>query len=169
MLGLLAAKLRMIGQIVATLAKTESIRPLVAKYLEDIESVSQAHLAFWNLQGENATVTASNDASARIKTTIQTGKFPVSVCCRPSSAQPPAGHGCLGAHLSGAVGVSARHGRSQENREHAKAGELLIKTSAAWRNAPASPGRNWTRNFPKTAPKRRENDQDRKLFLSQQV
>jgi len=72
MLTLLASKLRTIGQVVASLARTESIRPLVMKYLDDMENVSQAHLAFWNLQNENASVTASNDASARIKTTIQT-------------------------------------------------------------------------------------------------
>jgi oligoendopeptidase F len=44
----------------------------VSKYLADIESVSQAHLAFWNVQAENSSATAREEASARIKTTIQT-------------------------------------------------------------------------------------------------
>jgi len=72
MLTLLAARLKTIGTTVATLAKTDSIRLLVVKYLEDMESVSQAHLAFWNMQGEEASVAGKNEASARIKTTIQT-------------------------------------------------------------------------------------------------
>lgn len=72
MLSLLAGRLRSVGRTVAALARTDSVRPLVTKYLEDIENVSQAHLAFWNVQGENASVTARDEASARIKATIQT-------------------------------------------------------------------------------------------------
>ena len=72
MLTLLAARLKTIGKTMSTLARTDSIRLLVTKYLEDMESVSQAHLAFWNMQGEEATISARNEASARIKTTIQT-------------------------------------------------------------------------------------------------
>lgn len=71
MLTLLAARLGAIGKTVAALARSESIRPLVTKYLDDMESVSQAHLAFWNIP-EGASVSARNEASARIKTTIQT-------------------------------------------------------------------------------------------------
>lgn len=72
MLTLLAARLKTIGKTVASLARTDSIRLLVTKYLEDMESVSQAHLAFWNLHGQEASISAKNEASARIKTTIQT-------------------------------------------------------------------------------------------------
>jgi hypothetical protein len=72
MLTMLAARLRAVGQTMGALARTDSIRPLVAKYLEDIENVSQAHLAFWNVQGENASLAARDEASTRIKTTIQT-------------------------------------------------------------------------------------------------
>ena len=72
MLLLLAARLRAIGGTVAGLAATNDVGPLVDKYLADIESVSQAHLAFWNVQAENASATARDEASARIKTTIQT-------------------------------------------------------------------------------------------------
>ena len=132
MLGLLAAKLRMIGQIVATLAKTESIRPLVAKYLEDIESVSQAHLAFWNLQGENASVTASNDASARIKTTIQTREISRQRLLQAivSSANP---QGMDASELIYLAQWVYRRGMEDPKRigSIAKAGELLIRTSAA--------------------------------------
>ena len=57
----------------AGLAATNDVGPLVDKYLADIESVSQAHLAFWNVQAENASAHGPDDeASARIKTTIQT-------------------------------------------------------------------------------------------------
>lgn len=131
MLGLLAAKLRMIGRIVATLAKTESIRPLVAKYLEDIENVSQAHLAFWNLQGENATVTASNDASARIKTTIQTREISRQRLLQAivSSADP---QGMDASELIYLAQWVYRRGLEDPKRmgSVAKAGELLVKTSA---------------------------------------
>jgi len=72
MLTLLAARLKTIGKTVASLARTDSIRLLVTKYLEDMENVSQAHLAFWNLHGQEASISAKNEASARIKTTIQT-------------------------------------------------------------------------------------------------
>jgi hypothetical protein len=72
MLTLLATRLRAIGRTVAGLAATGDVGPLVEKYLADIESVSQAHLAFWNVQAENASATARDEASARIKTTIQT-------------------------------------------------------------------------------------------------
>lgn len=72
MLNLLAVRLRAIGGTVAGLAATNDVGPLVDKYLADIESVSQAHLAFWNVQAENASATARDEASARIKTTIQT-------------------------------------------------------------------------------------------------
>ena len=68
----MAARLKTIGKTVASLARTDSIRLLVTKYLEDMESVSQAHLAFWSLHGQEASIAAKNEASARIKTTIQT-------------------------------------------------------------------------------------------------
>lgn len=132
MLGLLAAKLRMIGRTVATLAKTESIRPLVAKYLEDIENVSQAHLAFWNLQGQNATVTASNDASARIKTTIQTREISRQRLLQAivSSADP---QGMDASELIYMAQWVYRRGLEDPKTmvSVAKAGELLVKTSAA--------------------------------------
>jgi hypothetical protein len=72
MLGLLAARLQAIGKTVVTLATTDSIRPLVGKYLEDTDKVSEAHLAFWNLQTAKASLSATNEAGTRIKTTIQT-------------------------------------------------------------------------------------------------
>jgi hypothetical protein len=72
MLSLLAARLQTIGKTVVTLASADSIRPLVGKYLEDIDKVGEAHLAFWNLQTQNASLSATSEASARIKTTIQT-------------------------------------------------------------------------------------------------
>lgn len=72
MLTLLAARLRAVGRTVAGLAGTDEVGLLVSKYLADIESVSQAHLAFWNVQAENASATDREEASARIKTTIQT-------------------------------------------------------------------------------------------------
>lgn len=72
MLTLLAGRLRSVGQTVAVLARTETIRPLVTKYLQDIDNVGQAHLAFWNLQGDQVSPAARDEASTRIKTTIQT-------------------------------------------------------------------------------------------------
>jgi len=71
MLSLLAIRLKSIGKTVSAVARADSIRPLVTKYLEDMESVSQAHLAFWNVP-EDASISARTEASARIKTTIQT-------------------------------------------------------------------------------------------------
>jgi hypothetical protein len=72
MLTLLGARMKTVGKTIATIARTDSIRLLVKKYLDDVESVSQAHLAFWNMQGEEGSVAARSEASARIKTTIQT-------------------------------------------------------------------------------------------------
>jgi len=72
MLTLLASRLRTVGRTVSVLARTDTVKPLVAKYLQDIDNVGQAHLAFWNLQGDKASPAARDEAGARIKTTIQT-------------------------------------------------------------------------------------------------
>lgn len=71
MMTMLAKKLRAVGQIVAILARTDSMRPLVTKYLEEMDKVTEAHLAFWNLQTEEASPAALSEGSARIKTAIQ--------------------------------------------------------------------------------------------------
>lgn len=155
MLGLLAAKLRMIGRTVGILAKTESIRPLVAKYLEDIENVSQAHLAFWNLQGENATVTAGNDASARIKTTIQTREISRQRLLQAivSSADP---QGLDASELIYLAQWVYRRGLEDPKRMEnvAKAGELLVKTAAAVEERSRQPRPELD---PEQAPERTEN------------
>lgn len=72
MLTMLADRLLSIGHTVSALARTDAIRPLVATYLEDMEKVSQAHLTFWNRQAENASITDVEEASTRIKASIQT-------------------------------------------------------------------------------------------------
>lgn len=72
MLTLLAAKLRAVGKTVSTLARNASARELVGKYLADAEKVNEAHITFWNLQSENASSTAVDEASIQIKTAIQT-------------------------------------------------------------------------------------------------
>lgn len=71
MLTLLAGWMRNVGQVVSALCRTDSINPLVVKYLEDMEQVNQAHMNFWNVQTENATSAVVNEASTRIKTCIQ--------------------------------------------------------------------------------------------------
>jgi hypothetical protein len=132
MLSLLAARLRAVGQPMSALARTDAIRPLVKKYLEDIENVSQAHLAFWNVQGENASVAARDEASARIKTTIQTREI-----SRQRLLQAIVG-------VASPQGMDASeliylaqwiHRRSLENpgwvEATGKAGDLLVRVAAA--------------------------------------
>ncbi|NCD26662.1 MAG: hypothetical protein EOL86_13870 [Deltaproteobacteria bacterium] len=72
MLNLLAAKMRTVGKTVATLARTANIQELVGKYLADMEKVNEAHITFWNLQTDNASVAAVDQASIKIKAAIQT-------------------------------------------------------------------------------------------------
>lgn len=72
MLTLLAAKARAVGKTVAAQARTASIRELTGKYLEDMEKVNEAHITFWNLQADNASTAAVDEASIKIKAAIQT-------------------------------------------------------------------------------------------------
>lgn len=71
MLTLLATRFRSLGQTIAALARSTDIAPLIAKYLDDVEKVNDAHMAFWTLQNSNATELEIDDAGAKIKTTIQ--------------------------------------------------------------------------------------------------
>lgn len=72
MLTMLAAKVRAVGKTVAVLARTASVQELVGKYLADAEKVNEAHIAFWNLQAENASTAAEDEAGIKIKAAIQT-------------------------------------------------------------------------------------------------
>jgi hypothetical protein len=132
MLNLLADRLKGIGQTVATLARNESLRGLVAKYLQDMDNVSQAHLAFWNLQTENASVAAMGEASARIKTTIQTREISRQRLLQAivSSASPQGMDASELVYLAQWV-----YRRSQDSPQAmaavAKAGELLARTGDA--------------------------------------
>jgi hypothetical protein len=132
MLNLLANRLKGIGQTVATLARNESIRGLVAKYLQDMDNVSQAHLAFWNLQTENASVAAMGEASARIKTTIQTREISRQRLLQAivSSAGP---QGMDASELVYLAQWVYRRGQDspQAMAAVAKAGELLARTADA--------------------------------------
>lgn len=71
MMRLLAAKLRTVGHAASALASSQSVRELVTTYIEDIEKVNQAHLDFWSIQEEGGSPAAANQASARIKASIQ--------------------------------------------------------------------------------------------------
>ncbi|PKN42197.1 MAG: hypothetical protein CVU60_08240 [Deltaproteobacteria bacterium HGW-Deltaproteobacteria-18] len=132
MLNLLAARLKTIGKTVSTLARTDSIRLLVTKYLEDMESVSQAHLAFWNMQGQEASISAKNEASARIKTTIQTREISRQRLLQAivSASNPQGMDASELIYLAQWV-----HRRSLEDPNGmgsiAKAGELLVRTAEA--------------------------------------
>jgi len=132
MLNLLANRLKGIGQTVATLARNESIRGLVAKYLQDMDNVSQAHLAFWNLQTENASVAAMGEASARIKTTIQTREISRQRLLQAivSSAAP---QGMDASELVYLAQWVYRRGQDSPQAMAAvvKAGELLARTADA--------------------------------------
>lgn len=132
MLTLLAARLKTIGKTVGTLARTDSIRLLVTKYLEDMESVSQAHLAFWNMQGQEASISAKNEASARIKTTIQTREISRQRLLQAivSASNPQGMDASELIYL-----VQWVHRRSLEDPNGmgsvAKAGDLLVRTAEA--------------------------------------
>ena len=132
MLTLLATRLKTIGKTVGTLARTDSIRLLVTKYLEDMESVSQAHLAFWNMQGQEASISAKNEASARIKTTIQTREISRQRLLQAivSASNPQGMDASELIYLAQWV-----HRRSLEDPNGmgsvAKAGELLVRTAEA--------------------------------------
>jgi hypothetical protein len=132
MLGLLAARLQTIGKTVVTLATTDSIRPLVGKYLEDIDKVGEAHLAFWNLQTQNASLSATTEASTRIKTTIQTREI-----SRQRLLQTIVGAGVpQGMDASELVYLAQWvYRRGLENTAYvaavAKAGDLLIRVADA--------------------------------------
>lgn len=130
MLTLLAARLKAIGKTVAALAKSDSIRALVTKYLDDMESVSQAHLAFWNIP-EDAAISAKNDASARIKTTIQTREISRQRLLQAivNAANPQDMDATELIYMAQWV-----YRRGQEDpglKNVARAGELLIRTAEA--------------------------------------
>jgi hypothetical protein len=132
MLTLLSGRLRSVGQTVAVLARTETIRPLVTKYLQDIDNVGQAHLAFWNLQGENASPAARDEASTRIKTTIQTREISRQRLLQAivSAADP---QGLDASELIYLAQWIYRRGMEDPQRVGAtgKAGELLVKVAEA--------------------------------------
>jgi len=132
MMSLLAARLRAVGSTATALARNDAIRAMVAKYLQDMENVSQAHLAFWNLQTENATQTVIDEASARIKTTIQTREISRQRLLQAivSTAAPQ------GMDASELVYIAQWiYRRTAENPQAAqtvgKAGEILIKIAGA--------------------------------------
>ena len=130
MLTLLAARLKAIGKTVAAVAKSDSIRPLVTKYLDDMESVSQAHLAFWNIP-EDASISVRNEASARIKTTIQTREISRQRLLQAivSTASPQDMDATELIYLAQWV-----YRRGQEDpglANVARAGELLVRTADA--------------------------------------
>ena len=126
----LAARLKAIGKTVAALAKSDAIRPLVTKYLDDMESVSQAHLAFWNIP-EDAAISARSEASARIKTTIQTREISRQRLLQAivSAANPQDMDAAELIYLAQWV-----YRRGQEDpglANVAKAGDLLVRTAEA--------------------------------------
>jgi hypothetical protein len=130
MLTLLAARLKAIGKTVSALARSDSIRPLVTKYLDDMESVSQAHLAFWNIP-EDASVSVRSEASARIKTTIQTREISRQRLLQAivSAANPQDMDAAELIYLAQWV-----YRRGQEDPglgNVARAGELLVRTAEA--------------------------------------
>ena len=132
MLTLLGARLKTVGKTIATIARTDSIRLLVKKYLDDVESVSQAHLAFWNMQGEEASVSAKNEASARIKTTIQTREISRQRLLQAivSAANP---QGMDASELIYLAQWAYRRSLDEPGKLPvvAKAGDLLVKTAEA--------------------------------------
>lgn len=131
MLEMLAVRLRGIGRTVAVLAKTDSIPPLVDKYLADKAKVDETHLNFWNLQAENATPARISEASAQIKTAIQTREMSRQRLLQTivSAANPQGMDASELIYLAQWV-----HRRNLENLSMttvAKAGELLVKTADA--------------------------------------
>ena len=132
MLTLLGARMKTVGKTIATIARTDSIRLLVKKYLDDMESVSQAHLAFWNMQGEEGSVSARSEASARIKTTIQTREISRQRLLQAivSASKPQGMDASELIYLAQWV-----YRRSLEEPEKlavvAKAGDLLVRTAEA--------------------------------------
>lgn len=71
MLTLLGARLKNVGRTVGILVRTSTIMPLVQTYVDDMEKVNIAHQEFWQLQADNAALSATNAASSKIKTSIQ--------------------------------------------------------------------------------------------------
>lgn len=132
MLTLLGTRMKTVGKTIATIARTDSIRLLVKKYLDDVESVSQAHLAFWNMQGEEASVSAKNEASARIKTTIQTREISRQRLLQAivSAANP---QGMDASELIYLAQWAYRRSLDEPGKLPvvAKAGDLLVKTAEA--------------------------------------
>lgn len=140
MLKLLGARLRTVGQTVSVLARSEAVKPLVVKYLADIDSVGQAHLAFWNLQGEKASQAARDEASARIKTTIQTREISRQRLLQAivSAADP---QGLDASELIYLAQWIYRRGvdNPQWVGATAKAGDLLVKVAVAVEERAAQP------------------------------
>lgn len=133
MLGLLAAKLRVVGQIVTTLATSDTIHPLVEKYLEDMDKVSTAHMKFWDLQASgSASPAAQNEASTRIKTAIQTREVSRQRLLQAiaTTVNP---QGMDASELIYLAQWVHRRGQEDPNRLPlvAKTGELLNKTATA--------------------------------------
>lgn len=141
MLGLLATRFEAIGRAVAILASNDAIRPLVARYLEDMDKVSQAHLAFWNLQADNASPAATAEAGTRIKTTIQTREI-----SRQRLLQAIVGAGApQGLDASELIYLAQWiHRRGLENAMSAagvaRAGDLLVRVAQAVRERAVQPG-----------------------------
>lgn len=132
MLVLLANKVRVIGQTVTALATSETISSLVNKYLEDMDQVNQAHMHFWELQGSpNASPAALNDASAQIKSSIQTREMSRQRLLQTiaTSVNPQGMDASELVYLAQWI-----HRRGEENPDRlalvAKAGNLLTQTAA---------------------------------------
>ena len=138
MLTLLAARLKTVGRTVAALARSESIRPLVAKYLEDMENVSQAHLAFWNVP-QDAPASVKSEASTRIKTTIQTRELSRQRLLQAivGAADP---QGMDAAELVYMAQWVYRRGQEDPGLGNvARAGDLLVRTGQAVEERSAEP------------------------------
>lgn len=71
MLTLLGTRMKNVGQTVGILVRTSTIMPLVQTYVDDMEKVNRAHQEFWELQSQQASISTTNEASTRIKTSIQ--------------------------------------------------------------------------------------------------
>lgn len=142
MRSLLAARLRGVGSVVAAMARTKEIHPLVDKYLEDKERVNDAHFTFWNLQQENATASALAQATTRIKSTIQSRELSRQRLLQAiaTAAAPQGMDASELLYLAQWV-----HRRGTDNSDLlaplAQAGELLVSTAAALEKRAAAPVR----------------------------
>lgn len=133
MFSLLATKIRVVGQTIITLATSEAIDSLVDKYLDDMDKVNQAHMHFWELQGStNPSPSSLNDASAQIKSSIQTREISRQRLLQTiTTAVNP--QGMDASELIYLAQWVHRRGQEDSDRlgQVVKAGEALLKTATS--------------------------------------